>query len=224
MVTRFLLISTVCALLVHAEPLAQRTGQTDLASLRTGKPSGAYFEAEMQMRTILYPPGASADESDFEFKIYQNPDNIVRLEMVSGPRSGGVGEGRDVHIIDYGNEGIITYDKGKNIAFQGRLQDTDTLRPSPSATKLGDLTILGYRCAGSQDTIKHPRGSLMVTLETWFASDSPFKTPLLVIIRTVSPDGVLSSLSVRTVKSIRTTAWLDPGLFQVPSSYRIVGR
>src|SRR5262245_54402563 len=116
MVTRFLLISTVCALLVHAEPLAQRTGQTDLASLRTGKPSGAYFEAEMQMRTILYPPGASADESDFEFKIYQNPDNIVRLEMVSGPRSGGVGEGRDVHIIDYGNEGIITYDKGKNIA------------------------------------------------------------------------------------------------------------
>jgi hypothetical protein len=178
----------------------------------------------MEIRTILYLGGSSADDFDFAYKIYQNPDNIVREELVSGPPSGVVGEGRDVHIIDYENETIITYDKGKNIAFRRRLQDTDTFTPSVSATKLGDMTILGLRCAGSQHTIKDPRGTLTVTLEKWFASDSPFKTPLLVISRAVSPDGRLSSLSIRTVRSIRTSGWLDPSLFQVPSSYRIVDR
>jgi hypothetical protein len=175
----------------------------------------------MEMRTILYLGGSSADESDFVFKIYQSPDNIVRRELVSAPPSGGVGEGSDVWIIDYENDTIITYDKGKNTAFRHRLPDIETLRPSPSATKLGDMTILGYRCSGSQDIIKHPR-TLTVTRETWFPSDSHFKTPLLVISRTVTPDGRLSSLSIRTARNIRTTRWLDPSLFQVPSSYRIV--
>src|SRR6516225_5207535 len=120
MVTRFLLISVVCSLLVHAEPLVQRIDRGELASLsfETRKTSGAYFEAEMEMRTILYMGGSSAIEFDFASKIYQNPDNIVREELVSGPPSGGVSEGRDVHIIDYENERIITYDKGKNIAFR----------------------------------------------------------------------------------------------------------
>ena len=58
----------------------------------------------MEMRTILYLGGSSADESDFVFKIYQSPDNIVRRELVSAPPSGGVGEGSDVWIIDYEND------------------------------------------------------------------------------------------------------------------------
>src|SRR5262245_18014087 len=112
MITRFLLISVVCALLMHANPLVQRTHRAELASLssETRKPAGAYFEAEMKMHTIRYLSGSSSDESDFAFKIYQNPDNIVRRELVSGPTSGGVGEGRDVHIIDYEKERVITYD------------------------------------------------------------------------------------------------------------------
>ena len=108
---------------------------TELASLgfETNPRSEGYFEAEMEVRTILYRGGSSTDES-YAYKIYQNLDNIVRREVVSAPPSDVAGEGRDVHIIDYENNTLISYDKGKNTAVRKRLFDAETLMPSPSAT------------------------------------------------------------------------------------------
>jgi hypothetical protein len=160
-------------------------------------------------------------EMQFNYLIYQNPDGLVRQELVSAPLADSVGIGRDVALYDFPKGFVVAFDKARPLAVRYQLDDIDKNPFLPQATDLGWRDTLGYRCRGAENREHFPRTTLIAIRQTWVAVEIGFKKPLLDTRKYVKPDGEETYTATRVISNVKRVRWLSPSLFSVPHNYKI---
>jgi hypothetical protein len=160
-------------------------------------------------------------EAQFRYQISQNPDGLVRQELVSAPLADSVGIGRDVALYDFPKGFVVAFDKARPSAVRYQLDDIDKSPFLPQATDLGWRYILGYRCRGAENREHFPRTTLSAIRQTWIAVGIDFKNPLLDTRKYVRPDGEETYTAIRAISNVKRVRWLSPLLFRIPTNYKI---
>jgi len=160
-------------------------------------------------------------EHSFKYRIYQNPDGIVRHELVSPPAADSVGTGRDIALYDYEKGVVVAFDRTRPVAVRYQLSDIDKSAFLPQATDLGWREILGFRCRGAENRRQVPKTALIAIRQTWVAIESGFKDPLLDTTKYLRSDGQEEYTAIRVVSNVRRVRLLSQSLFRVPANYKI---
>jgi hypothetical protein len=178
-----------------------------------------YWEGELVW--INVPADSSSPGNKTVYKLYESPEQLVRLEAIAFQNRVGFGTPRDVLIMDYKKGTMTSFDKGEQTAVRFRLPNTDLQPFGPDSVSLGMLEILGFRCKGVQNTVRDPKSDRTEVREAWLAVQIGLKTPLLEMTRTYGPDGRLRHLSIKLVTSLKSVEHLESSLFQLPTGYVI---
>lgn len=166
--------------------------------------------------------GPHVAEAEFSYRIYQNPEGIVRRELTSSSIKPGIGIGRDFQLIDYASGILLAFDKSNPVAVRFRLESLQKDPFMPSSKDLGRMEILGYQCKGVENRLEDSRNNLTEIRQTWVAIEGGFKEPLLENSKTVRADGQLLSISMKTVTYLEKAQQLEPSLFHLPPGYKVL--
>lgn len=178
-------------------------------------PNG-YWTGELHIVEVNY--GGQTFIREQNYRLYQDPAGIARRELTLTWGGGMPCVGCEIRIYDYPAGTITSFDRSGSVAFEA-----PSLSPASGQSKtLEGRVIMGYHCTGRELSWRQHTNRYLRVRDTWTATRTTFKTPLLAIEYAYDSSGALIYMRSEYVTSFSPSGPLAEELFRAPAPRKLI--